>query len=472
MESCEYTFLGQIGEGTYAKVYRVRTSSGTLLAVKDIVSQTLHGVPDINEIDIMSRIKHPNLMTVDCLVLPGETDCPLRGVGIVQPLATGSLLKLIQDVKLNLDQKVAIMYQLALGLSALHSNGILHLDIKLENALYQGDPYHPLVKLSDFGLSRYVSNLSTGVETSRVLVTLSYRPPELLDRHQIGWYRYTAMTDIWSLGILFLEILLNGAAIFPIYWSTSDVDVPLLLSYERSLFSTPDYLQAVVEDKDALSLLIRMLDINPERRPTVQEVLRNDLFRRRGLSRQPDTIVVQPSPILAYNVDDLVKSVALLLISSLYQYHSNQTVETLFLTMDLFYRAAQLAPPRTHDHNTDRLTLWNIALTSFLIANKLIVDDITITDLLVEETVITSDIIEETERVIIRSFDGILYRPYLYTRCPNLKTLEEAFPYLVEPTLYLNMDISEWLRLRSDLRPDDKHMLIRQYIPRVARPSF
>lgn len=71
------------------------------------------------------------------------------------------------------------------------------------------------VKLGDFNLSRRIHPEELGLvqHFSRNIVTLWYRPPELLvDRH--GTSRYGAEVDMWSLGCIFAELLLR-TPLFP-----------------------------------------------------------------------------------------------------------------------------------------------------------------------------------------------------------------------------------------------------------------
>merc|ERR1719221_439021 len=91
------------------------------------------------------------------------------------------------------------MWQMLLSLNYIHSHGIVHRDIKLENFLYdQKNSDH--LKLIDFGFSKmWDPNIKMRISCG----TLSYIAPEVLGKC------YTSQCDMWSLGVI-VFILLAG----------------------------------------------------------------------------------------------------------------------------------------------------------------------------------------------------------------------------------------------------------------------
>ena len=480
MESCGYTFLGEIGKGTYAKVYRVKNREGYLYAVKDLLPYRSHeGIPSINEIDIMSRIKSSALMTITEILLP-DRKCPLEGVGLVQPLATGNLLDLIMNRLVTTPAKIGIMFDLASALAILHSYGILHLDIKLENVLYQGNPHRPKVLLSDFGLSQYVDDPINGRRLSIELVTIIYRPPELLAQKDL--YLYTAKTDIWSLGILFLELLGNNQPFWNLPSREDYADPSKLRTRQYQLFQDSKFIQRYLLGvgmhpsvvSEAVDLLSKMLSLDPAKRATISEVLGSSIFTRRQLTKPISGYeVVVPQIGMGEGEDSLADGVARALIIVMGSIRQIQTylVTTLFLAIDLYQRGLLIAPERS-DNEIDRINLSAIAITAIRIAVKMMYDN---NELLTEiiqgfklEAQISIEFIEEMERRMVAGFGGILYRRYLYTAIPTRAILKEAYPILTNTQYYLILDIPAWIGMqRVEDKGEDKEITVEEYLRMV-----
>lgn len=94
-----------------------------------------------------------------------------------------------------------MMWQLLNGLAYLHDNWVIHRDLKPANILVTADGE---VKIGDLGLARlYSSPLQSLYSSDKVVVTIWYRPPDLL----LGARHYTTSVDVWSVGCIFGELL-------------------------------------------------------------------------------------------------------------------------------------------------------------------------------------------------------------------------------------------------------------------------
>jgi cyclin-dependent kinase 12/13 len=159
---------------------------------------------------ILKRLQHQNIINLIEIVTskPSDKNKNRGNVYLVFEYMEHDLQGL-GDIKINfnLSHIKCILHQVLTGINYIHSNNIIHRDIKGANILINNKGE---VKIADFGLARQ-HNPSPHVNkqyTNRV-VTLWYRSPELL----LGSTNYGPSVDIWSVGCLFSE-LLTGVAPF------------------------------------------------------------------------------------------------------------------------------------------------------------------------------------------------------------------------------------------------------------------
>jgi serine/threonine protein kinase len=104
--------------------------------------------------------------------------------------------------KLSYEEKIKIVNEICEGISFLHSKRIVHRDIKLANILIELDTNNqPIVKLIDFGLSKFLYHNEKAIES---LGTLVYTAPEVLQKKC-----YDFQADVWSFGVVLYYIFKN-----------------------------------------------------------------------------------------------------------------------------------------------------------------------------------------------------------------------------------------------------------------------
>lgn len=183
-------------------------------------------ITTIREIKFLRYCEHPCIVKVfdmissNCFpfIVVGNAVAPIQSgdnqffpIAIVMEYIDNDLLGLIKASQIGYTDWLSIsaikwiMFQLFSVLNYLHTNHIVHRDIKSANILITNSCN---IKLADFGLSRVINNPMIVKYTSRV-VTLWYRPPELI----LGATMYGSEVDIWSAGCIFVE-LLTGVALF------------------------------------------------------------------------------------------------------------------------------------------------------------------------------------------------------------------------------------------------------------------
>lgn len=186
-----------------------------------------------------------------------------------------------------------LLLQLTQGVAYLHSNHILHRDLKTSNLLLNN---RGRLKIADFGMARYVGDPPPRLTT--LVVTLWYRGPELL----LGARTYGAGVDIWSVGCIMGELLtreplLQGknevdqlTKIFELCGVPTDETWPGFrrLPNARSLRlpQTGAAAGSVIRarfptlTKAGASLLNELLSLDPSRRPSAQDMLAHEYFRQ------------------------------------------------------------------------------------------------------------------------------------------------------------------------------------------------
>ena len=194
-------------------------------------------------------------------------------------------------IQFNISQIKCIMLQLLDGIAILHKRYIFHRDLKTSNVLYD---HKGCIKICDFGLARHYHEEDK--QYSGNVVTLWYRSPELL----FGTTTYSCEVDMWSLGIIFAEIILNDVPF------KADTEVLMLDSIIKAL-GTPDplhwpFYQKIMEKQkiflhprksdnilfsrlkarglsyDGLDLLKKMLCYNPKLRISAEDARKHSWF--------------------------------------------------------------------------------------------------------------------------------------------------------------------------------------------------
>ncbi|CAO3656037.1 unnamed protein product [Mucor hiemalis] len=196
--------IGQVGEGTYGKVYKARNGkTGKLMALKRIrMKAEKDGFPitAMREIKLLQKLKHDRIVQLqEIMVAKGS-------VYMVLEYMDHDLSGILGHPNFNFEPAHAksLTKQMLEGLAYLHHMGILHRDIKGSNLLINNKGE---LKIADFGLARVFEKRRAHDYTNRV-ITLWYRPPELL----LGATAYGPAVDIWSVGCIMLEFFVGKAA--------------------------------------------------------------------------------------------------------------------------------------------------------------------------------------------------------------------------------------------------------------------
>jgi serine/threonine protein kinase len=146
----------------------------------------------------MKMCKHPNIVQVE-QAIGHEASVWI----VVKHHKLGSLTSMIEKWGTLSEIQIAfIAKQILSAIAYLHSQNILHLDIKSDNVLVSEDLE---MKLTDFGVSVHTEN---GI-FDEVRGTSYWMAPEVICCETRGT-NYTSKADIWSFGILMYELMHNG----------------------------------------------------------------------------------------------------------------------------------------------------------------------------------------------------------------------------------------------------------------------
>jgi serine/threonine protein kinase len=206
-----------------------------------------------NEIEIHSSLKHESILPL----------VEYKERSIMFDYVSRDLEKAVNRCNNDLIKKW--MRQLVSAVSYIHSKGVLHNDIKPANILLDENNN---IFLCDFGGAQKMSEVK-----EMKYYTPAYCAPELLS----GLVKRNSMiattkTDIWSLGCV-LYFLLTGEDLF---FTNSVTDV--LEGIEQSDFA--DFVNLVFYDKEGDLLLSRMLEIDPEKRATLEEIANHPYLKK------------------------------------------------------------------------------------------------------------------------------------------------------------------------------------------------
>ncbi|XP_035512191.1 serine/threonine-protein kinase 17A-like [Morone saxatilis] len=160
-----------------------------------------------------------------------------------------------------------LMRQILEGVSFLHQNNVVHLDLKPQNILLTSSSPLGDIKIVDFGLSRMVSSHQ---ELREIMGTPEYVAPEILNYEPIS-----TATDMWSIGVL-AYVMLTGISPF----LGEDKQETFLNISQLNVSYTEEELQQL--DPASLSFIQTLLRKQPQDRATAEQCLKHPWLQPSG----------------------------------------------------------------------------------------------------------------------------------------------------------------------------------------------
>jgi calcium-dependent protein kinase len=208
----------------------------------------------LNEMDVYLKLDHPNICRLLEVYVEDDT-CHL-----VMEMCTGKDLCDRWEARGRYTEQDTreLVAQMLAAVSYMHSKGIAHRDLKLENWVFADPSDNARLKLIDFGFSELMNPDAPFVA---ILGTIFYVAPEVLERE------YDLKCDTWSIGVI-THMLLSGHPPFGTFTDDDDAIFGKILSGDGATMDGPEWLDVSEEARDFVS---RLLTRDPVMRPSAQD---------------------------------------------------------------------------------------------------------------------------------------------------------------------------------------------------------
>lgn len=287
-----YRLTDFLGEGGMGQVYRgIHSAIGRVVAIK-VLNASLADQSFVerfrNEARIQASLQHPNIAMLYDFLDHGGQPC------IVMEYIEGhTLTQRIRECQaIPVKEALRIFQSVAEALEYVHSQGVIHRDIKSNNIKITPTGQ---VKVLDFGIAKSGSSPSLTM-TGGFVGTLQYLSPE-----QFKGERANVRTDIWALGVLLYEMV-TGHMPFE-----AETVGSLLEKISKCSYAQPSALNASIP-RDVQSVICRCLKKSPsDRYGSASELLldvkrcaseiESGVAERRSIFSMPSTLRrQQPAP--------------------------------------------------------------------------------------------------------------------------------------------------------------------------------
>ena len=196
-----YNCIKPIGkEGGFGQVFECEDEYGNKYALKMLKDNSQFGIQRFErEVRLLSRLNHPNIVKIVASNLVAEQKF------YVMTLYQCSLSSIIPFLGNDYSRQLLIINSILSGIQYLHSEGVIHRDLKPDNILCNSDTD---IVITDFGLGIQINSDSSTMTKTTVFGTYKYCSPEqATNSHEVD-YR----TDIYSMGKIIEDIVTNYGA--------------------------------------------------------------------------------------------------------------------------------------------------------------------------------------------------------------------------------------------------------------------
>ena len=292
----ELTLLKLLGKGSYGEVYLTQKEGKTELFATKKINRKFADQPQVskylkNEIAILKELKHKNIVKLE------DVKVTKNHYYIVMEFCNGGslsdCLKKYQNMHSHpFTQEIVqfLMKQIIHVMKYIHSKGIIHRDLKLDNILVKFNSeydknnlnmFGSLIKIIDFGLSTHMGNSNLCYSTvgspinmdPNILIKMNENKKGINTEKMLG---YDKKADIWSLGTICYEMLIGKSAF------NSQTMQELIDKVENGTYVVPTTLS-----KEVVSFLNAMLQFNAQKRLSCEELARHHFLTKNVKDFEP-----------------------------------------------------------------------------------------------------------------------------------------------------------------------------------------
>lgn len=182
------------------------------------------------------------------------------------------------------------MHQIASGCKYMHARDVIHRDLKPENLIYETKENNSLLKITDFGLAKLLSQTNDLMKTA--CGTPGYVAPEVLKKK-----KYMNKVDMWSCGVI-LYILLCG---FPPFHDKNLRGLYKIIKKGQYSFPSPYWDKVSSAAKDCVK---KLLVVDPEKRLSAVQLLEHPWVTKQQASK--NNLVDQDGGIMIKNLKNTI----------------------------------------------------------------------------------------------------------------------------------------------------------------------
>jgi serine/threonine protein kinase len=288
--------LGHGGMGTvYAVVHEAIGKRAAMKVVhRHVLGRATSADRFLEEARIVNAVAHPGIVDI----FETGTLADGRPYLVMERLLGRTLAERAHDGKVLADEAIDLLLGVCDAVAAAHAVDVVHRDLKLDNVFLVDSPDGPpRAKLLDWGIAKVVTSEATATYCDQLIGTPRYVSPE-----QARGAAVTFASDIYSLGVMAYELLLEG----PPFVAPS---VPeLLVMHLRDAPPLPRGLWPDIPIRLEL-LLLRMLAKEPGDRPRIHDVIRELKLVRDELDQRCGREARTSRPITASRAVAPVESV-------------------------------------------------------------------------------------------------------------------------------------------------------------------